>query len=378
MKKVLIITLEYPPQIGGISSYTHELAKVLGSGTVILAPLNPASAPWDQSVGYTLIRKRLFFPKFIWPSWLKLFFIVQKIIRKQKIEVLLIHHVLPVGYIGWLVEKIFHVPYIIFFHGADLTSRKSSTAWKRRLVQLVGKGSGKVVVNSLAMKRHVKAFIYLTDDQIVVVNPCPAAIFLQRPGAEELDLVRRQYALEGKRILLSVSRLGQGKGFPHLLRLIPNILNSIPQLVLLIVGDGPKRDELLKFVQAHNLQNVVRFIGPLTAKELRLFYYLADVFVLLTHDDDERGQEGFGLVFLEAAAAELPVVAGRSGGVEEAVINGQTGLVVDIYQERQVEDAIISLFTKPDLAKQLGELARERIEREFQLSKQIEKIFPWL
>ena len=159
---------------------------------------------------------------------------------------------------------------------------------------------------------------------------------------------------------------------------MPKILQHVPNLVWFIVGDGPKRGEILKMIQEKNLQNVVRFIGEVPHDQLKPYYYLADIFVLLTHPDEGR-EEGLGLAFLEAAAAGLPIVAGRSGGVEEAVIHGETGLVIDIHQHPEaIVQALTDLIHNTAYAKQLGAAGKMRIQREFVWEHQLRRVEEWL
>jgi len=211
-----------------------------------------------------------------------------------------------------------------------------------------------------------------------VMYPCPDPDFLEEPPKEKIDKLRSQLALEGKRVLLSVGRLDEGKGFPHIIRTLPKLLKRDPHVVWVIIGDGPKKQEILNMIQKKSLQNVVRYIGEVPYEDLKIYYYLADLFVLLTHPDEGR-EEGLGMVFLEAAAAGLPVVAGKSGGVEEAVLHTKTGIVVDVFQEaRQIESIIFDLLSNHIFALQLGKNAKERIRQDFQWPKQLKKLEPWI
>jgi len=123
-------------------------------------------------------------------------------------------------------------------------------------------------------------------------------------------------------------------------------------------------------IKKNNLQNVVRFLEVIPSVILPRYYQLADLFVLLTHADESR-EEGWGTVFLEAAASGLAVVAGRSGGVAEAVEHQVTGLVVDVYKTEEVKAAILELFNNPERARQMGEAGRSRVLREFTWEKQL-------
>ena len=378
MKRTLIISLEYPPTIGGIATYVDQLAGSLDPAKVLLlAPPHKAATAWDESRGYKVIRKKPYFPQYIWPRWIRLYWQVKKIVKQYNIEMIHVHHVLPVGYVAYLIKRKFGIPYIIFSHGTDIAAA-ASRKWKRRMASMVSQEAEHIFTNSENLRlRLVNKFPELSD-LVSVLYPCPDPAYFIPPTENEIRGLKKKYALEGKKVLLSVSRLDDGKGFPHLIRVMPEILKQCPSLVWFIVGSGPKKNEIISLIQKYNLQNVVRFVGKIPHIELKKYYYLADIFVLLTHPDNGR-EEGLGLVFLEAATAGLPIVAGRSGGVEEAVLHQKTGLVVDIRQNIQaIVDSIIQLLEDPVYAKQLGDAGQERIRNEFQWEHQVAHIQKWL
>lgn len=375
MKKTLIITLEFPPQVGGIATYVEQLASQLDPAkVVVLAPKNLHAIEWDKKQKYKIYRKNHFW--FLWPRWFRLLWQVFWLCRKEKIEMILVHHVLPVGYIAVVMKKLKKIPFIIFSHGTDIVYATRSKR-KTRLLKKVTKQSEKVFFNSQSLRDRFLRVVPELESKTDVIYPCPDTDFLHRPDKSELDLLRAQLALEGKRVMLTVSRIDEGKGVTHIARMLPDILKKEPNLVWLLIGDGPKRPMIMTDIQKHNLQNVVRYLGAIPHEELKKYYYLADLFVLLTHPDEGR-EEGLGLVFLEAAACGIPAVAGRSGGVEEAVIHTQTGLVVDVYQQLTVVSAIAELLEHDDYCQKLGTYAQERIQTDFNWVNQLNKLNEFL
>ncbi len=370
--------MEFPPQIGGIATYIHDLAAALERGNVIvLAPPKRDSDAWDKRQIYKTMRKPFLFPLPLWPRWIRLFFHVRKIVKQEKIELLMIHHVLPVGYVGVLMKVLFKIPYLLFSHGTDLVAG-TETRWKRRMVAMVSGHAEQIIFNSESLKARFLRVLPQFEKKSLVMYPCPEREFMTEPEAGAIEALREKYALHGKQVLLTVSRLIDGKGFPHLIRMMPEILKKNPNIVWMIIGDGEKREEIIEQIQENYLQNIVRYVGEVPHWELRAFYQLADLFVLLTHPDEGR-EEGLGLVFLEAAAAGVPVIAGRSGGVEEAVLNGKTGLVVDIYHgDQPVIDTILSLLSDKDERAALGSAAQERIMKDFQWDVQLGKLSKWI
>lgn len=370
-KKTLIITLEYPPQAGGIASYAYNYAAHSTPGSVVVyAPVLPHADVVDKNAPWTVYRRRPYW-FLVWPHWLRLFFQVWSIVGREKITHLDIHQVLPVGYVGYILKKIKKIPYTIFLHGTDI-SMATRGSFKRKNFQKICAAAERVVVNSEFLKKKLLERAEVTTP-ITVVYPCPADNFLLSVTPDKIKKIKQQLALEGKKIIISVARMVEGKGYPHVIRLLPEVLKEVPNLVWLIVGLGPKQQEIFNAVQKHYLQNVVRFLGQISFEELPAYYQASDAFVLLTHPD-EGAEEGWGTVFIEAAAGGLPVVAGRSGGVEEAVQEGVTGLVVDVHQDKAVVKAIVDVLKDPEYARKLGQAGLARVKQEFTWEKQLAKL----
>ena len=377
MKKILIITLEFPPQVGGVATYTHDLACALpGDSVVVLASSGQASQDWDRRQNYKIIRKKLLFPRFIWPRWLRLCWHTFWLCRREKIEIIFVQHILPAGYAGIIIRKLLKTPFLLFSHGTDLLAG-TATVWKKKMVTRVAERAAVIIFNSRSLRDRFLRVLPQFEPKSLVLYPCPEPAFFAAPPREQIDALRRQYALSGKQSLLSISRLDEGKGFLPLIGYMDKILALAPNLVWFIIGDGPKREAIIDRIKKHNLQNIVRFIGEIPHSELHKYFYTSDVFVLLTHPDEGR-EEGLGLVFLEASAAGLPIVAGRSGGVPEAVLDKQTGLIVDAYNEKQVVAAILKLLQEKDYARQLGMAAKDRMLRDFQWPDQIKLLDEWI
>lgn len=372
MKKTLIISMEFPPQIGGIATYVQHFARTLDpSKVVVLTIPTSEAASSDTEEPYTILRTPFYFPTFIWPRWLLLFFKLKKIVKTHQIEQIHVHHVLPVGYAAWMLRKT--CPYIIFAHGTDITRLQDHTR-KRYFAGRVLQHASRVIVNSSSLEQRCRSLFPDLADKMSIIYPCPNPDLLVVPDSASSDALRASLALEGKKVVLTVSRFDDGKGIPQMVRTIAHLLPSHPNLVWILIGDGKKRDEVITLIQKYNLQNVVRYLGTIPQASLKQYYYIADVFALLTHPDSARKDEGLGIVFLEAAAAGLPIVAGNSGGTAEAVLHTQTGLVVNTYNQEEVSGAIARLLRDAELSNQLGTAAKKRIETEFKWGVQIDRI----
>ena len=378
MKKILLATLEFPPTIGGIASYVQQFAGALDPANVIVyAPRQRGDREFDTTQKYSVIRKNPLTLAIFWPRWIRAAFQFISIIKKQKIEVVLINHILPLGYVAWFAKKRKHTPYIIISHGTDIIYA-SRSKWKKHWVRKIVQDSEQVVFNSESLRRRFLERFPEFESKCMVMYPWPDEQFFLSPTSEKIETLRRTLALQGKKVILSVGRLDEGKGFPHMIRAFEGILEREPHAVWIIVGDGPKREELLEQIQIRSLQNVTRYIGPVSHNELSIYYYLADIFVLLTHPDNGR-EEGLGLVFLEAAAAGLPIIAGKSGGVSEAVVDGETGRVLDVFHEaNKIVEAVCEILSHEDTAKKYGIAGKKQIEEIFNQKTQLEKLKPWI
>ncbi len=370
--KILIITLEYPPQVGGIASYTYNLASHLPTDQVVIyAPIHKRQAEFDAKSMIKTYRLNPYW-SFFWPKWSRLYFQISALIDAEKIQMLYVNHVLPVGYVAYLIKKFKKIPYTLFLHGTDLAMATVTNSKRKKFIKICREAQT-VVVNSEFLKNKVLSIVEnLTD--VRVIYPCPSDIFFDAKVDEtEINNLRARLALGGKKVVITVGRMVDGKGYPHLARLFLEILKNVPNAVWLVIGDGQKNKEIFDIVQKNSLQNVVRFLGSVDANELYKYYHLGDVFVLLTHKD-ENSEEGWGTVFLEAAACGVPAIAGRVGGVEEAIKDKETGLVVDVHQDQVIVESIVNLLNDKQLAVKMGQVGKERATNYFRWANEVIKL----
>ena len=133
MKKTLILTLEYPPQIGGIATYIDQFAGSLpAEDVVVIAPPMKGDKAFDDKRPFQIIRKKYYFPSFLWPRWIRLYLHVRKFVKTYKVDVIHVHHILPVGYIAKRIKKKFGIPYLIFSHGTDVAVAASKSRKRKK------------------------------------------------------------------------------------------------------------------------------------------------------------------------------------------------------------------------------------------------------
>ncbi|MDP3985766.1 MAG: glycosyltransferase family 4 protein [bacterium] len=327
MRKVLLFTLEYPPDTGGIATYLGTLHDGLTDCTV----LRPQFWRW-------------------WPRWLPAVWQGAQIIQEKKIQVVTVSHVLPMGIVAFFCRLITGVPYIIFFHGLDLL-RASKNPWKRMLVRIVVRFSETVVANSEYTARLLRDSI--SPRSLEVITPCISVL-----PKEDFELAKTGL------VLLSVARLVPRKNHALVIEALDELREEFPTVRYVVIGEGPYRANLEELVRIKNLTERVDFLGNVSDSVREEWYRKADIFVLPTWS---RGDdvEGFGIVFLEAASYGMPVVSGRGGGVDEVVENGVTGISVDPASKEELVAAIRQLLRDAELRKQLGEAGRSQVKSKF-------------
>lgn len=266
------------------------------------------------------------------------------------------------SYIGlWLRQRL-GIPYVVYAHGNEILAAMQSEWEKPR--QSLQQASRVLAVSRYTAKLVEKAGV--NPGRIELFHPgCDIETFQPQEPDEEL---RRKLLgdTDGQRMILSVGNLVSRKGHDMVIRALPRLLQTVGNVSYLIVGDGPYRSELENLASALGVRERVVFAGRMPDETLPRVYALCDVFVLASREQiDSCDVEGFGIVFLEANACGKPVVGGRSGGIGDAIAEGETGFLVDSRDPDGIAEAIGRLLTDPQLAARLGEQGRERVVREF-------------
>jgi phosphatidylinositol alpha-1,6-mannosyltransferase len=196
-----------------------------------------------------------------------------------------------------------------------------------------------------------------------------------RPDPAGRSRIREALGLGDRPVIVCISRLVARKGQDVLIRALPEILRSVADAVLLVVGDGPDRDSLRRLAVQLDVQDSVIFAGAVPWLELPAHYAAGDVFAMPCRT---RGRgldvEGLGIVFLEASAMGLPVVAGDSGGAPEAVRERETGVVVDGRDVSAVAHAVAGLLGDLARARRWGDAGRDWIARRWNWQRSADRL----
>ena len=273
----------------------------------------------------------------------------------------------PAGYPARWLSARHAVPYGVIVHGTELLllqakmHRSRFKRWTAR--QLLG-GAAVVVANSrwtAALARTVLDALgrptLARDVRVVPLGTTPSHF---RPGIDPRS-VRAKYGLDGGPWLLTVSRLDTHKGIDTAIRALPAVRAAFPTVRYAVAGVGSRRPEFERLVATLGLGDAVRFLGFVADDELPALYNAADLYVGASRRYDLLA-EGFGIALVEASACGLAVVAGDSGGVPDAVRDGETGLLVDPDDPAAVTVGITRLLGDPALRRRLGDAGRRAVE----------------
>jgi phosphatidylinositol alpha-1,6-mannosyltransferase len=190
--------------------------------------------------------------------------------------------------------------------------------------------------------------------------------FRQSPDIEFEKNFRHRYGVENKRLIISVGRLVHRKGQDRLIEALPKILDEIPDAHLLLVGEGPHRRKLDRIASRLKVQSAITFLGRLHLDELPKHLSLAEIFAMPSRNRLAGLEvEGLGIVYLEASSCALPVIAGRSGGAVDALIDGETGLLVDGTKVDEIATACIQLMKEKEFSTGLGKRGSEWVREQW-------------
>ena len=361
MRKTLLLTIDYPPRKGGVARYLSALANFFADDLFVIANSEDGDEEVDALSKVKVIRERLFY-LWVWPRWIKSVSILLK--YRRSYDQVLLSHVLPLGTAALIARWITKKPYLIVVHGMDIRLAKNSV-WKRWLVGVVLRGAKQVITNSKDLREEIVQSFSVTE--AIVIYPCVPE--RQHAQSEHDDTNVR---------LLTVSRLVDRKGHLRVLKALALLKDrGIEHFSYHIVGSGPAEEKIKKQIEGLRLKEIVTLSTNVSDQELETIYATSDVFVMPVVNDP-IDKEGFGLVYLEAAQFGLPSIATKMSGVDEAVIDGETGMLVEDGNIEYLTDAILQLVQNESLRISLGLAAKERTETEFSCAHQFEKLKPFL
>ena len=352
----LLVTNDFPPKVGGIQSYLWELWRRLDPSTfVVLTSPHRDAAAWDAAQPFRVVRTRE--PVLLPHPWMVTR--VRALAAEVGADYVVIDPAVPLGLIGPYLG----LPYAVVVHGAEVA-----------------------IPGRLPVIRPVLAHVLRQADLVIAAGGYPAAAAnraarrvlptaIVPPGVDpqrfvpltraDRDAARLAHGLDPNApLVVSVSRLVPRKGIDVIIRAVARLRGEFPELTLAVAGSGRDRDRLERI--AREADAPVRFLGRVAEADLPALYGCGDVFAMLCRSRwGGLEQEGFGIVFVEAAAAGVPQIAGASGGAADAVVNGSSGIVVGSPSDvGAVAAALGALLRDPALRLAMAAAGRQRVVAE--------------
>lgn len=361
MTRILLVTNDFPPRRGGIQSYLEQFVRRLvsaGDELTVYAPRWKGAPDYDRAAPFVVVRHpgTLMLPE---PGVDRR---MRGLIRERGIETVWFGAAAPLALLASRARSAGAARVVASTHGHEVGW--SMLPGARSALRRIGADTDVITyVSRYTRDRFASAF---GPDARLEHLPPGVDTECFRPDPLARAELRERYRLGDRPTTVCVSRLVARKGQDMLIRAMPEIRRRVAGAALVIVGGGPDADNLHKLAQHCGVAADVVFTGGIPAAELPGHYAMADVFAMPCRT---RGAgldvEGLGIVFLEAAAAGVPVVAGRSGGAPETVRDGETGRVVNGRAHEEIVDAIADLLSDPDRARLMGQAGRDWISRDW-------------
>ncbi|WOC13713.1 glycosyltransferase family 4 protein [Gordonia sp. MP11Mi] len=364
----LLVTNDFPPRAGGIQSYLENLLRFLPpENVVVYAPKWKGSDEYDAAAPYRIVRHRT-------SLMLPTPFVARRaarLVREHDVHTVWFGAAAPLAVLAPRLRKAGARRIVASTHGHEVGW--SMLPGSRQVLRYIGVHTDVVTyVSRYTRGRFSAAF---GRDAALEYVPCGVDTGRFAPDAAARAELRERYGIGDAPVVLCLSRLVPRKGQDVLIQVWPSILREVPDARLMIVGGGPYGDRLRELAEKAGVSDSVTFTGSVPSDELPKHHAMADVFAMPTRT---RGRgldvEGLGIVFLEASASGVPVVAGDSGGAPETVRDGVTGTVVDGRDRERVAEAITVLLKDTELAGAMGAKGRAWIVQHWQWRHQAARL----
>jgi phosphatidylinositol alpha-1,6-mannosyltransferase len=379
-QRILVITELFLPTKGGTAVWFDEVYRRMGGKEIHIVTADvPGAAEHDidhaNSIHRVSLRRHWWLRPESLGMYLKLLGKCLLLCAHNRFDAVHAGRVLPEGLIGWLVSRVIRRPLVTYAHGEEITSW--GRASKFQAMKFTFRHSDCVIANSEYTRDEVIKLGVLPDTIRLIYPGVDIQRF--RPGLETADLRASIKLQNDEKLILSVGRLSRRKGFDHVIRSLATLAEQGLKPRYAIIGIGEDREYLLALAEEFKMQDRVHLLGHVAPNDLPRWYNLCDVFAM-PNREIEGDTEGFGMVFLEAAACGKPSIAGKAGGTGSAVAHERTGLRVDGASSTHIAEALMRILSDIELCATMGAAAQARAENEFSwelIAEKTQHIFPY-
>ncbi|MFN8571667.1 MAG: glycosyltransferase family 4 protein [Gemmatimonadaceae bacterium] len=363
----LFVTQDYGPDLGGIARRHVELCRRFAPDEVVVSTVASAdAAAFDRGEPYRVAREEFAFAEA--KRFLNQVRWSQSLVRQAQPSTGLLHlgNIRPCGYAVWMAVRRLHLPYVTYVYGGDvlreLRKTQSSPLTRATARAILGGTRGVVAISDWTadITRTLLDRLELEAPPPVAVIPLGTDPVQFQPSNDRRQL-RRVWGLADEPLLLTVARLVPHKGQDVAIEAMARLRDEFPTLRYAIVGTGADEPRLRALAASRGVSDRLIFAGAVTDDEIAEAYATSSVYVGLSRVHNDINAEGFGISFVEAGASGVPSVAGDSGGVRSAVLDGETGLVVQPENVDQVVAALRQLLGDEPRRRRMGAAARQAV-----------------
>jgi phosphatidylinositol alpha-1,6-mannosyltransferase len=370
----MLTELFLPTKGGTAVSFDDDFRRLGGKEIHVVTADVPGAIEFDHTHPNTIHRLALQRVPWLKPESLlmytKLLFKATSLAATRRFSAIFAGRVLPEGLVAWAIARLFGRPVLVYAHGEELTN------WGRgrkfAAMCFVFRHADAVLSNSDFTRDTLIGLLGVDPGRIAVVYPTVDEQRF-RPGLAGADLRIAIGVAQGQRLILSVGRLQRRKGFDNVIRTLPLLRQRGIDAHYALIGIGEDREYLERLARESGVADRVHLLGHVSYDDLPRWYAACDLFAMPNRDID-GDNEGFGLVFLEAAAAGKPALAGTAGGTASAVVDGVTGLRVDGEQIEAIARGLARLLSDPAGAERMGRNGRARVLDNFTHQRRVDQL----
>lgn len=354
MLKTLLLTHFFPPAIGGVEEYYRHVVEHVAADELVVLTQASADAPTSEG---RILRVDFFSGK-VRPTWLPWLWRLPRLLRQHGIKQVWIGHLSPLTPAAWWSARRSGLRVILSVHGADFLVPERHVV-SRLISRFVLRHVDMIIANSEFLAAEVRKR-GVADERIVIIPP--GISLPPTPTSAQRSALRQQFGVQNSWLLLTVGRLVKRKGIDRLIESVAHLHEQLPALRLVIMGAGPERVALEALATARGVSDRVQFLGALATTDPRKheWFLAADAFALVSRTAQQgKDIESYGIVYREAQAAGLPVIASRLGGAVEIVHSNVNGFLIAENDDDELCQRIVELASHPETAHRLGSAGKE-------------------
>jgi len=370
----MLTELFLPTKGGTAVSFDDDFRRLGGKEIHVVTADVPGAIEFDRTHPNTIHRLALRRVPWLKPESLlmytKLLFKATRLVATRRFTAIFAGRVLPEGLVAWAIARLFGRPVLVYAHGEELTN------WGRgrkfAAMCFVFRHADAVLSNSDFTRDTLVGLLGVDTGRIAVVYPTVDEERF-RPGLAGADLRAGIGVTQEQRLILSVGRLQRRKGFDNVIRTLPLLQQRGIDAHHALIGIGEDREYLERLARESGVANRVHLLGHVSYEDLPRWYAACDLFAMPNRDID-GDNEGFGLVFLEAASAGKPALAGTAGGTASAVVDGVTGLRVEGERVEAIAQGLARMLSDPAEAERMGRNGRDRVLENFTHQRRVDQL----